>query len=182
MSTGEEGDGRRRRGQLRRALLIESALRVVARSGVVGVTHRSVAAEAGVSKSAVTYHFASLDDLLTAALGSQAEELVAAMPDAPAGGDLRWFADELVRLFLGNRDRVVAGYELYLLAARRPGLRAGVARWLDLLTDLARHHTRDEERVRTCVAAIDGYFVQHLATGRPPDADGLERVLRTALG
>lgn len=181
MSTDEEADGRRRRGVRRRELLIGSALRVVARSGVAGVSHRSVAAEAGVSKSAVTYHFATLDDLLTAALGAQTEQLVAAMPGTPAGGGLRWLADELVRLFLDNRDRVVAGYELYLLAARRPGLRPGVARWLDLLTDLARQHTADPERVATCVAAIDGYFVQHLATGRPPDADELERVLRTAV-
>ena len=181
MRTDEETDGRRARGGRRRTLLIESVLRVVARDGVAGVSHRSVAAEAGVSKSAVSYHFATLDDLLTAALTSHTEQLVAAMPLVPAGGDLRWFADELVRLFLENRDRVIAGYELYLLAARRPGLRAGVQPWLDLLTGLARHHTGDAARVQTCVAAIDGYFVQHLARGGTPDPDELERLLRTAL-
>ena len=157
-------------------------MRVVARDGVAKLSHRSVAAEAAVPKSAATYHFASLDDLLVAALGSQTETLVAAMPQVPPGSDLRWFADALVGLFRDNRDRVVAGYELYLLAARRPTLRPGVRPWLDLLADLARQHTDDPTRSRACVAVVDGYFLQHLAGGTVPDPDELERLLGAALG
>ena len=157
-------------------------MRVIARDGVAKVSHRSVAAEAGIPKSAASYHFSSLDDLLIAALRSQTEELVAAMPNVPPDSDLRWFAGALVRLFQDNRDRVVAGHELYLLAARRPTLRPAVALWLELLTTLAQHHTDDPTNVRACVAIVDGYFFQHLATGTTPDTDELERLLRTALG
>jgi len=46
---------------------------------------------------------------------------------------------------------------------------------------LARHHTHNPARVQTCVTAIDGYFVQHLATATDPDAHDLEQVLRAAL-
>lgn len=177
----QEPDGRRRRGLRRRGLLIEAVLQVVARDGVAGVSHRSVAAEAGLPHSAASHHFGSIDELLTAALRSQTEQLVAAMPHVPTDSDLRWFAAELVRLFHDNRDRVAAGYELYLLAARRPALRPGVELWLELLADLARHHTRDPLRVQTCVAAVDGYFLQRLATAAAPDAEELERLLHVTL-
>lgn len=177
----DEPDGRRRRGLRRQALLIDATLRVVARKGITGVTHRSVATEAGLPGSAVSHHFASLDDLLAAALRSQTEQLVAAMTDPAADRDLGWFAAELVRLFRDDGDGVAARYELYLRAARHPGTRSSVDLWLGLLTDLARRHTDDPARITTCIAAVDGYFVQRIATGTPPDADEVEQILRTTL-
>src|SRR3954467_8683342 len=61
-------DGRKVRGEKRRTELIEATLRIIERNGVAGVTHRTVAAEAGVPTTSTTYHFSSLDDLLIAAL------------------------------------------------------------------------------------------------------------------
>ncbi|WP_018332543.1 TetR/AcrR family transcriptional regulator [Actinomycetospora chiangmaiensis] len=177
-----EPDGRRRRGLRRRAALIEAVLAVVARHGVAGVSHGSVATEAGLPRSAVSHHFDALDDLLSAALRSATEHLVAAVPHVPAGSDVRWFASELVGLFAANRDRVAAGYELYALAARRPSLRDAVALWTGLLADLARHHTTDPDRVRGFAVTVDGYFLQALATGDTPRVGELETLLRTALG
>lgn len=183
MSAGEptgpdEPDGRRRRGVRRRALLIEAVLAVIARDGVAGVTHGAVAAQAGLPRSAVSHHFAALDDLLTAALRSGTEQLVAAVPRSD---DLAWFTTALVGLFEADRGRVAAGYELYLLAARRPALRDAVDHWLGLLADLAGRHTRDPRGVRAFAAAVDGYFVGCLATGAPADVGELEHLLRAAL-
>ncbi|WP_433802263.1 TetR/AcrR family transcriptional regulator [Actinomycetospora sp. CA-084318] len=177
----DEADGRRRRGRRRRATLIEAVLVVVARDGVAGVSHGSVAAAAGLPRSAVSHHFASLDDLLDAALRSGTEQLIAAVPQVPPGSDLSWFAHQLVSLFEENRDRVAAGYELYTLAARRPALRSAVGLWLDLLHDLARHHTDDPARVRGFAVAVDGYFLQALAAGTSPRADELVSLLAAAL-
>ena len=175
-----EPDGRRRRGLRRRALLIEAALDVVARDGAAAVTHASVAAAAGLGRSAVSHHFASIDELLAAALRSGTEDLVAAMPRPDEGrADPGWFAAELVRLFAANRGRVAAGYELYLLAARHPGLRPAVALWTDLLADLAARQTGDADRARLWAAGVDGYFLADLAHGTDPDAGELARLLRT---
>ncbi|MFD0776205.1 TetR/AcrR family transcriptional regulator, partial [Streptomonospora algeriensis] len=58
------------RGERRRAELIAATLRVVEADGVAGVTHRAVAREADVPASSAVYHFATLDDLLVAALTS----------------------------------------------------------------------------------------------------------------
>jgi TetR/AcrR family transcriptional regulator, regulator of biofilm formation and stress response len=177
----DETDGRRLRGAHRRAQLIDATVRVIARDGVAGVTHRAVAAEADVPKSAATYHFTSLDDLLVAALRSDTEQLVAALPSTPDGSDIGWLAEELVRFAEQHREQVVVGYELYLLAARRPALRPAVDLWLDVIGGLIRHHTDDPVRVRTCVAAVDGYVLQSLTTGVEPSATELAALLRIAL-
>src|SRR5216683_2641666 len=48
--------------------LMEATLRIIGRTGLDGVTHRAVAAEAGMSVGAVTHHFESRDVLVDAAL------------------------------------------------------------------------------------------------------------------
>jgi TetR/AcrR family transcriptional regulator, regulator of biofilm formation and stress response len=175
-----EPDGRRRRGLRRRAALIEAALQVVARDGAAAVTHASVAAAAGLGRSAVSHHFASIDDLLAAALRSGTEQLAAAVARLDDGAAVGWFTTALVDLFEADRGRVAAGYELYLLAARQPALRPAVARWTDLLAELAARHTTDPDAARAWAAGVDGYFLAHLAHGTRPDARELERLLRTA--
>ena len=45
-----------------------AAIEVVADRGVEGLTHRRVAAVAGIPLGSTTYHFATLDDLLAAAI------------------------------------------------------------------------------------------------------------------
>jgi DNA-binding transcriptional regulator YbjK len=177
-----EPDGRRRRGLRRRAALVEATLQVVARDGAAAVTHASVAAAAGLGRSAVSHHFASIDDLLAAALSSGTEQLAASMPRLGDGADLGWFATALVDLFEADRGRVAAGYELYLLAARQPALRPAVARWTDLLAELAARHTPHPDAARAWAAAVDGYFLAHLAHGTHPDARELERLLGAAAG
>ena len=52
------------KGERRRRSLLEATLRVIARGGVEAVTHRRVAAEAGVSHGTTTYHFASREDII----------------------------------------------------------------------------------------------------------------------
>lgn len=51
------------RGEQRRSLILQAAVRVVARSGVGALTHRAAATEAGVSLASVTYHFPGINDL-----------------------------------------------------------------------------------------------------------------------
>ena len=88
---------------------------------------------------------------------------------------------------LGEREQVLGGYELYLLAARRPPLRAAALPWLALLEELARAQTDDDDhdgadRVAAAVALVDGWFVQHLVRGTTPVATDLARLLSLVLG
>jgi DNA-binding transcriptional regulator YbjK len=51
--------------QQRRLAILEAALRIMSRDGLRAVSHRTVAAEAGVPLAATTYYFSDLEDLIT---------------------------------------------------------------------------------------------------------------------
>ncbi|MBK6047805.1 TetR/AcrR family transcriptional regulator, partial [Streptomyces sp. MBT55] len=118
----------------RRTRIIDAALALIAAEGIAGLSHRTVAAEADVPLGSTTYHFASLDELLVAALRRCNENFVQALRSSglfAEEGDGEWggvadtdLAEELTRLldrwFAGERGAIELEYELYLAALRRP--------------------------------------------------------------
>src|SRR5882757_8396515 len=77
-----EKPARRRRDPERRIEEItEATERVIAARGIEGLTHRAVAEEAGVPLGATTYHFATKDDLIQAALQQAYEHYAATLED-----------------------------------------------------------------------------------------------------
>ncbi|MFD4703170.1 TetR/AcrR family transcriptional regulator [Streptomyces niveus] len=71
----------------KRTQILEAAARVVEREGVKSVTFDSVAAEAGLTKGGLLYHFASREDLVQAIhqhLADQWEAGMSAAADKPA--------------------------------------------------------------------------------------------------
>ncbi|WP_367134115.1 TetR/AcrR family transcriptional regulator [Saccharothrix sp. HUAS TT1] len=166
-------DGRRARGDRRRRAVLEAALRVVERDGVAGVSHRAVAREAGVPTTSTTYYFATLDDLLVATLTWSADRMAASFREvAPTPASVaRFIADAAGP----HRGRTLAEYELYLLAARRPELRAAARRWTSLVAEVA--GPRDPVALRVVLAALDGLLIQALIADFPPMAEDLEPVV-----
>lgn len=59
--------GSRKRGEQTRHEILDAALRVIARNGVRGVSHRAVAQEAKVNLSLTTYYFVNLTELIASA-------------------------------------------------------------------------------------------------------------------
>lgn len=106
---------------------------------MAGVTHRTVATEAGIPPASVTYHFATLDDLLVAALTSAVDAYVQQLRElATADGDpLRGLARLITDAAGAGRSRALAERELTLLAARRPALQSAARRWRQVVADLA---------------------------------------------
>ncbi|MEW2549806.1 TetR family transcriptional regulator [Streptomyces sp. NPDC047002] len=153
----------------RRGRIIDAAIRVVGRSGIAGLSHRTVAAEADVPLGSTTYHFASLDELLIAALRQANEGFAALIGDAGGladpGADV---AAALARLtgewLAGERTGVELEYELYLAALRRPALRPVAAEWTDAVSEILSAHT-DPTTARALVALLDGICLQVLLTG-----------------
>ncbi len=131
--TGTEKDGRRRRGQERRRILIDAALSVIGRDGLSAATQRSVAAEAGVPPSAVYYYFATLDDLVAAALVEVNERFIAQLDGVDTTGDnpLRALAVVTVEAARPTRAEATAELELWMLAARDERLRGEIDRYND---------------------------------------------------
>lgn len=134
----------RRDPEGRRRTIVEAAAELITRHGTQGITHRMVAAHAGVPLGSTTQYFASLDDLRTAALRLLAEqidadldEMRAAMTDpatAPAKLAETWHA------FLRDPRLVRAESSLLAAGLHDPELRALSLRWFDAMVDILTPH------------------------------------------
>lgn len=185
--TGEamatEVDGRKLRGQRRRAQIIAATLEIVRRDGATGVTHRTVAKQAGITTSLILHYFATLDDLLIATLTTVTDaythrirQLIDTEEDPLTG------LAELIAESAGpGRERALAERELSTLAARRPALRPVARRWRDNVAELARTQTDDPDAVEAFVALSDGLCTALLLNDRDADPDHIRDVLRKAL-
>ncbi|WP_197353246.1 TetR/AcrR family transcriptional regulator [Streptomyces bathyalis] len=189
----------------RRERIIDAAIRIVEMKGIGALSHRTVAAEAGVPLGSTTYHFAGLDDLLVASLqqvcsgprsGMKDWEgaLSAVAPSVGHGvregtaepGKGRALADVLTGLLeeyaRGASGRIRLEYELYLAALRRPALQPVAAAWLDEMVEVIGRHTAEVATARALVALIDGLLLQLLLTDRPFDREAVRSALARVTG
>ncbi|MEU9337508.1 TetR family transcriptional regulator [Streptomyces sp. NPDC048290] len=163
----------RRHDPGRRQRIIDAAIRVAAAQGIAGLSHRTVAAEADVPLGSTTYHFATLDELLIAALRQCNEGFATVLADHRAlldgSTDLAAGLATVLGVWLaGERTGVELEYELYLAALRRPALRPVAAEWTDAVTEALAPHT-DPVTARAVVALMDGICLQVLLTDTPYD-------------
>jgi DNA-binding transcriptional regulator YbjK len=172
-------DGRLARGAARRDMLLEAAVRVVARSGSESLTHRAVASEAQVSVASATYHFDSIGELRRETLkyagsriGLELAELVhAATTHAEDVPEI--CAQYAVHLVVKRRIETAAVFELIVAAAHDEDLRPVVAVYQGMLADLLAPYVGDHGRAFTVGAAIQGVLLVQLASAFPVDPAGL---------
>ncbi|WP_306209171.1 TetR/AcrR family transcriptional regulator [Actinoplanes sp. RD1] len=165
---------RRRYEPDRRQRLVEATLDVIAERGVAGTTHRRVAAAADVPLGSVTYHFTSLDDLLTSAFTHLAQTMAAAFeqrlaaiePGADARADV---VESMLPDLVDNQRSAVLTYELYAAAARDPRLRAITQAWMDRSRQALQRHF-DPDTAETLDALIEGLLLHATLSTRPVDA------------
>lgn len=65
----------RRHDPDRKERIVESALAVLARDGVAGITHRAIGEAADVPLGSITYHFKTLDDIVQLAFRTHVDKL-----------------------------------------------------------------------------------------------------------
>lgn len=165
--------------------------------GFASVSHRTVAARAGLPLSATTYYFTSLDDLLEGTVQDLAEKwladartVVALLPerlDAP--GQL---ADALLRVAAlapaggtgADTAILLSLYDRYVEAARHPRLRPVIAEYdakIEALLAEVLHRSSlhsnispgsavldQADTARLVLAVIDGALLRALAEGAEP--------------
>jgi AcrR family transcriptional regulator len=174
----------------RRARILAATLRVAGSDGVVSITTRKIAQEAGVNLSAVHRYFSSKDALLIAALDEVTTRMIAALP-APSGVDWSHSAavDEtcmsLGALIDAEPCLPLVRCELLLYLRRHPVLngdaRRQQERYVAALAGLYRRATPAGEHATTCHAfaklvatMVDGLALAsaswdaRYAPGRPP--------------
>ena len=178
--------------------IVAATVQIVAREGVAAVTHRRLAAEAGVSLSSTTWHFATKTDILMAALRWSAAheverigEIAARMGDA-AFDPAAW-SEELAEWLIGQvtseRETVVALYRLQIELLGVPGARDVHRAWgrgLRALGERAIEHSQTSDvDIRLVVAALDGLRLSVILAGEE-DVEWLRtavnRQLKSLLG
>ncbi|MFF5265536.1 TetR/AcrR family transcriptional regulator [Actinomadura viridis] len=174
----------RRDPEARRRAIIEAAGRLIAEVGVGGVTHRRVAAEAGVPLGATTYYFKDLDDLIEATIARTAadcaEWLDAWQRDLDAGADVAASLAEATAEYLADPVRHRTHNEMYAAAAHRPELRPAARAWTDGLVRVLAPRVGDRA-AQAASAFIDGVLLQALINDRPLDTGILTEALTALL-
>lgn len=131
------------RSRQRREQLLDAAIELFAAGGARGITHRAVAAKAGLPPATTTYYFTSIDELIDAALSRHLDawlrdlEALSAADDLPAAG--LGDATALIAAFFAARSPKVVALQLgvFLAAVRNERLRPRVIESLDALESLA---------------------------------------------
>ncbi|MCU1412972.1 MAG: transcriptional regulator, TetR family [Microbacteriaceae bacterium] len=176
-----DDDGRLARGAVRRRLLLDAAMQVVASGGSGSLTHRAVAAQAHVSVASVTYHFPSIGELRRETLeyaGSGIGLELADLVLAAAGriDDIPEICAEFaVRLVTERRIETAAVFELIVAAGHNEELRPVVAIYNSRLADLLAPYEGDRGRASTVGAAIQGLLLEQLARATSSESHHLRR-------
>ncbi len=163
----------------RRAQIVEATLRVINASGAHAVTHRAVAAEAGVSLASTTYYFDSKDALVHEALELVIDRSTALLAEHTAvSGPIS--ADELVERLVrlsaaqlaDPEAPLMAQFELMIESGRRPQLRPLAERWdsvyMESLTTLvdAAGLDRPGEAAELIASLLEGSLLGQLSLPR----------------
>ncbi|MBO0980933.1 TetR/AcrR family transcriptional regulator [Microbacterium sp. SD291] len=174
---------RRRDPEARRREIVIAASELIVEIGVDAITHRKVAARAGVPLGATTQYFATLDDLRDAALRSLADEVetrieitrqaVIADGVTPAG------LASLIHRSLEDARAVQADRAVVTAAVHDPRVRELARHWSDEVVGfIAPVHGRD--RARAAAVFIDG-VLWHAQIHDEPLAESLIRDALTGI-
>lgn len=142
-----------------KAKLLDAAVRVAGRDGIAGMTLDAVAAEAGLTKAGLLYHFASKDAMLRAVqrhlLDHMEEKMLAALgadqEDATPEQRLHAYVEAITSMSLAKAE-----LSFVLESIADPGL---VEQWELLVSRWAPQPTS------TAAAALDLFLVRLAADG-----------------
>jgi AcrR family transcriptional regulator len=159
----------------------------VDKHGFAGLTYRAVAAEAGVTHGLVSYHFGSLDAMISEALALAADEAIRDSRMAVSSGELATFANRISTLVSEHTEAQSYQFELTFEARRRPELAEHVRALYENYYRVTERSlvelgiARDQALTRLVFAALDGLVLQQLIFGDAEATDQSIERLREVL-
>lgn len=116
----------------RKTLIADAAIELLGTAGAKGLSHRAVDAQAGLPAGSTSFYCRTRLELLTLALLRHATlDLADIEADGPRFARTAMSAEDVVELLVGRvadwlaprkRTRLVARYELFMIASREPDL------------------------------------------------------------
>lgn len=140
-----------------RRRLLDAAYALLAAEGAKGASVRRVEEQAELPHGSVRHHFGSREGLVSSLVRDLIDDDLAHFPEQPA--------EMLARMLGPDRERTVARYELFLLAARDDRLREEVVAARESLVALAAAAGLGPEAARAVVAAVDGLVLDGVLRG-----------------
>lgn len=175
-----QGTRRRRDPEARRREIIGAAAELIIEVGVDAVTHRKVAARAGVPLGATTQYFATLDDLRETALRALAVEIQERIEDTRRAVAAEGVTPEgiarLVRQALDDARAVQTDRAVVTAAVHDPRVRAFARQWSDEIVGFM-SPVHGVDRARAAAVFIDGVLWHAQIHDEPLD----EELIRDAL-
>lgn len=179
----------------RKQLIADTAIALLAELGARGLTHRAVDARAGLPGGSTSFYCRTRADLLSLALNRHASlDLAELEQDASRWHTKRPTLDEFVDALVSRiadwlsehkRDRLVAKFELFLIASRTPELMAAIEplrdRFLEATTsalsflDISKPH----EVAPVLMMTVDAILFGQVSHQSPPfDPAHCRRIVR----
>lgn len=180
------------RGGVRKAAILEAALRVIGDKGLAGLSMRAIAAEAGLPLGALGYYFKAKDDLILEAFElhtrRETDRVLAAFAGIENGDHADAVAEHLTAFIHHGlteaRTSLVAEYEFLIESTRRPDLARVSRAWRQALQIQVGHVARrlgsddPETDSEIILSVIAGLEIDHLSTPLDPST---VRAIRAAL-
>lgn len=162
-----------------RDALLEATLRVIAREGMRAVTHRKIAAEAGVSLSATSYHLSNIQNILYESMERYVVSARERYEPSERIETSEQMVEAIITLVLNihrDQDDIVLMYELYAQGARDP-------RYFDLISEWSDSTQRSIRRIFDPVTALklesllEGFIFLRALTKHPLEVDTMRSAL-----
>jgi DNA-binding transcriptional regulator YbjK len=161
----------------RQRVLLTAAVRVLARSGMRGLTHRAVDSEADLPQGSCSAYMRTrlalltrLTEYVTAHFARDIEELTVRIEEHPTV-DSSYAVQQttaMMRSWLREPEMLLARVELAIEGSRQPEIAAIIQSELHDLEDIVEHvmaskgHEHSRARATTLIAAIDGVLMHAL--------------------
>lgn len=184
----------------REVLLLEAAVRVLARTGLRGLTHRAVDGEAGMPQGTTSAYMRTrlalltrLTEFVTEHFSHDIQELTRAIEEhrGVEGFEVQQTA-AMLRSWLLEPEMLVARVELTLEGSRQPEIEQITRDQLRQLEDIVEHamvtggHEHSRARASTLIASLDGVLMHALREAPDQRAayvrEGLELLMGALVG
>jgi len=180
-----------RKGARRKTEIIDAALRIIGRDGILEVSMRAVAVEAAVPLGTVTYYFSNKEELIEAGFLRHTQRettrivtAIARLGTLTRADAARGLADFVIQGLTEYREQLIAEYQFLNASVRRENLQRASTAWLQSLSAhleerlAAFSSPSPKTDAKLILAVISGLEVDYLIAPLEP-AD--ERAIRAVM-
>lgn len=165
-----------------RQLIIDAALEIIVSIGATHATARRIAETAGVSPGTITYHFSSINELLSQAFARMSADIAAAFTARlKAAPDVAAARDAVVDLIHGAvaplSTQMMFSFELYTFVSRNPEYRVLAEDWMESTRRALQLHF-DLGTAKAVDALLEGFTIHNFLNRQQVSRADVERAVR----